>query len=188
MKRELKDDFYDNAYNSNKMYSKHYTKLPYYNDIWKFIATKLNKAEDVIADFGCGPGQFAHFLSDLNYKMSYGVDFSEEAVKMAKKLLPKGKFYDADLYDPQTYKKGKYNTAICLEVLEHLTLDNKFFEYLPEGTKVILTVPDFDSVSHVRYFNSTQECKDRFKAWMKISGGKEFYLGKKRIFVIWGEI
>jgi 2-polyprenyl-3-methyl-5-hydroxy-6-metoxy-1,4-benzoquinol methylase len=185
-KRELKEDFYDNAYIDSKKYNSHYKKTPYFKDLWPFVLSKLNKEKDIIADFGCGPGQFPNYLVDEGFKLSYGTDFSEVAIEKSKELLPEHKFYVCDMYKKDTYTKHKYNTAICLEVLEHLTNDFKFFEYLPKGCKIIVSVPNFDSISHVRYFKDLNEVKKRYKDQMKIQGGKTIYLGNKQIFILFG--
>ena len=183
MKRELDDSFYDNAYISSEKYSANYRRSPYYK-IWQHIVGLLDK-DSVVADFGCGPGQFAHMLRDNKIKYAYGTDFSAVAVKKASKLV-KARFVKADIYNEDTYLLDDYNTAICLEVLEHLDNDLYFFEALPADTRVIITVPDFDSVSHVRYFPTMDDVKARYGDKFRISGSKTFELGKKKIHLLHG--
>ena len=138
-----------------------------------------------IFDFGCGTGQFAHMLIDNKIKYAYGVDFSEVAVNKAV-VTVEAKFYQSDLYDLDTYLKHEYNTAIVLETLEHMEDDKAFFHKLPTDTRIILTVPDFDSVAHLRHFPDMQDVKDRYSDLMRISGTKTFLLGKKQIHLVHG--
>lgn len=183
MKRELKSDFYDNAYSRLDKYNCSYEESPYFN-IWSWIYGKLD-LKDKIVDFGCGTGQLCEFLFDYGLNISYGVDFSSVAVEKANNRVPFITFFQGNLYDKDVYN-GNYDTAICLEVLEHLADDYKFFDNLSKGTKIIISVPNFDSKSHIRYFKDLKDAKNRYKDVMRISGGKTFTIGKNEIYVIYG--
>lgn len=46
-----------------------------------------------------------------------------------------------------------------LEVLEHLSKDRKVLMRLPKRSRIIFSVPNFDSASHVRVFHSEEDVK-----------------------------
>jgi 2-polyprenyl-3-methyl-5-hydroxy-6-metoxy-1,4-benzoquinol methylase len=184
MKKELKEDWYDNAYKGAVKYDVHYTKSPYYK-IWVYIASIIDKGADVL-DLGCGTGQFANLLIDNNIKYSYGIDFSKTAIDLAKKVVDCN-FYVADLYNKETYNLHDYNTVICLEVLEHIEDDLSVLKSIKEGSNIIISVPNYDSKSHVRHFESIDSVIARYKDSFNIEGFKTFDVSvKNKIFVLYG--
>ena len=72
-----------------------------------------------ILDVGCGTGHLLSFLNVTFPESTYsGLDFSEAALQIAQKILPKGSFKKHNIYEKI---QGKYDVVICTEVLEHLT-------------------------------------------------------------------
>ena len=187
MRKELKNDYYDEAYKGAEKYEVHYTKSPYY-EIWKYITSIIDKGSDVL-DLGCGTGQFAEMLVDNDINLSYGVDFSETAIDMANNLF-NGKFYKADLYDTSTYDKHFYDNVVCLEVLEHVEYDLKVLSNIKKGSKIIITVPNYDSLGHVRFFKNMEEVRGRFCNSFNITHEKTFNVtdAGKKIFLLQGII
>ena len=185
MREELKEDYYDEAYIGNTKYKVHYKESPYYN-IWKYVVSLIQKDAKVL-DLGCGTGQVAQLLIDSDIDFSYGVDFSKTAIDMANKIVA-ANFYKADLYHVSTYNKHQYNTVICLEVLEHIENDLIVLDHINKGTTIILTVPNYDSLGHVRYFKNMEEIKTRFGKSFNIIHEKTFDVGDqdKKIFLIYG--
>ena len=57
---------------------------------------------------------------------------------------------------------------ICFEVLEHIQDDLGVLNRIPRGTKLLLSVPNFDDPYHVRYFSSEKEVYERYKGVMNI--------------------
>lgn len=74
-----------------KQYFNDLTDTPY---IDKFLS-KLPK-EAKILDVGSGPGQFTKYMMDKGFKVE-SVDFSEEMIATAKRMVPKGKFKQGDM-------------------------------------------------------------------------------------------
>jgi len=137
----------------------------YYN--WITVIKEINKNE-FVADFGCGSGQFANLLLQFGYHFSYGIDFSNNAIKIAKKLNHNDKFYTGNLLDKEVFGFGQYDVAVLLETLEHITNDLEVLSYIPSRTKVIFSVPTFDSDGHVRYFNNVDEVINRYSELVEI--------------------
>lgn len=98
-----------------------------------------------------------------------GFDFAAEAIKIAKErnVEFQDKFFVADaLETPEVAQK--HALVICFEMLEHINKDLELLGRIPSGTKLLLSVPNFDDPYHVRYFLSEQEVYDRYSKVMKI--------------------
>ena len=129
---------------------------------------------------GCGAGQLAKLLINKGYKYLKGVDFSKEAILLAKKnnIQKEHLFEVKNLYDIATYKLNSgYNTVIVCEVLEHLD-DLKILSFIPSGTLVIFSVPNFNSTSHLRFFKSPKDIFDRYEKLLNIISIEEVKIGK----------
>ena len=74
-----------------KQYFNDLTDIPY---IDKFLA-KLSNG-DKILDVGCGPGQFTKYMTGKGFQVT-GIDFSNEMLVTAKKMVPNGNFQQADM-------------------------------------------------------------------------------------------
>ena len=111
---------------------------------------------------GCGAGQLASLIRDKGFKNYIGIDFSKVAIDIAIKVCPEFKFICEDILNSENLKKIDYDFVIILEVLEHVEEDKILLSKIKSGTKIIAMVPNFDSESHVRYFSSKKEVKDRY--------------------------
>ncbi|PKM52339.1 MAG: hypothetical protein CVV02_02940 [Firmicutes bacterium HGW-Firmicutes-7] len=166
MSNQEKDNFYyDNVYQTNKAYLKKAEEMLYF-PIWK-RAIQMMDENSIIAEFGCGPGQFAELVINHGLKYAFGVDFSQNAIRMVKERTGKDYFYVGNLYNKRNYTIKEYNTAILLEVLEHIEEDLKVLSYLPEGVRVIFSVPNFNETSHVRTY-SLESIKERYENLLDI--------------------
>ena len=153
-KLEKDNLYYDKVYQWGGL-NGNYHKSPeetHYFPIWNKIIQTMNE-ESIIADFGCGVGQFAELVLKNGLNYAYGVDFSEKAIKMANERNGQDYFYVANLYDESSFRIKNYNTAILLEVLEHVEQDLKIISYIPEAVRVIFSVPNFDDLSHLRTYD-----------------------------------
>jgi hypothetical protein len=74
-----------------KQYFNDLTDTPY---IDKFLE-KLPKSASVL-DVGSGPGQFTKYMADKGFNVM-GIDFSDEMVTTAKRMVPNGQFDKADM-------------------------------------------------------------------------------------------
>lgn len=193
MSKQEKDNvYYDKVYKWGGLNGNYHRKPEesHYFPIWRKVIQLLDN-NSIIADFGCGVGQFAQLILSNGLNYAYGVDFSEQAIEMAKERNGLDCFYLANLYDESSFRIKDYNTAILLEVLEHVEHDMKILSYLPEGVRVIFSVPNFDDPAHLRIYNC-ESVKERYGdildiseiTTFKIRGQAEIYLcdAKKKVF------
>jgi len=94
-----------------------------------------------ILDIGCGEAFLDEYIS--NYT---GIDFCEEAVKIAREK--KRNVSVANIYD---FDYSGYNTFIFSEVLEHID-DLKVLGMIPSASYIIASVPSFADPSHLRRY------------------------------------
>ena len=150
-------NYYNVAFAERKHYHTHWRES-YYVPMWEVIIGILDIIKPGrILDVGCGTGQFAAMLEDYGYTDYAGFDFSTVAIELARKAS-KQKFYVGDAREVQCYD---YDTAICLETLEHAD-DLKILQNIRHGATVIFSVPDFDDQAHLRHFSSIQQVRDRY--------------------------
>lgn len=158
--REKDADYYDQLFERQQYYNDHYSNVHYYVQ-WVQVEMLLRPyREKRILEIGCGTGQLAHMLQDLGYKNYEGFDFSPVAIKKARERCEFPLFV-GDALNEDTYHRN-YDAVVCLEVLEHLEADLKVLENIRPGTFVILSVPNFDDRSHVRWFRSQYQVRKRF--------------------------
>lgn len=169
---EKGDLFYDEVYKSggyDKMYFKHYSKTQYAGGWEKAIEIIKQINDPRVIEIGCGPGQFANLLFDngiTNYK---GIDFSSEAINLAKITNEKYNelFCLDNAYTSKIYYED-YNIAILFEVLEHVSNDIDLIKKIRKNTDILFSVPNFYSESHIRWFNNEKEIINRYKDLLNI--------------------
>lgn len=177
--------WYDEIYEYNSEYRKHYTESRYYF-IWTVIADRIvRRNHRNIFDLGCGPGQFAALLHSKGVKGYCGLDFSSSAIEIAKKSCPDFEFIAADAFASDTLENREYDCLVTMEFLEHVDKDIEILQRVRPGTRVIATVPDFPTPSHIRYFSNSREVQERYArlfdsfrvdAFLKDEGGHTFFI------------
>lgn len=191
-KQEKNSLYYDRLYSDGgwqKQYHKHYSESYYYSG-WKLILSLLSNNSNLrILEIGCGNGQFANMLFDngiTNYK---GFDFSPIAVRMAKKNNQKysENFVVDNAYTSELYNYN-YNNVVILEVLEHIERDFLVLDRINKNTTIIFSVPNFNSESHVRWFNSKDDIEKRYGDIINIKEIHEIRLSPttNKIYIVKG--
>lgn len=191
--REKDSIFYDNLYESGgweMTYFKHYTEIHYY-ETWKkaLEIIKRSRKKQKIIEVGCGPGQFANLLFDNGYIDYRGIDFSEEAIKIAKIRNDRyrNKFNVEDAFSSNIFSDD-YNRVIIFEVLEHIEDDLELLNKVRKGTDILFSVPNFDSPGHVRWFLSSAEVYERYMNFVEIEDIFTFEIGGvNRLFLVKGK-
>ncbi|MCP4723985.1 MAG: class I SAM-dependent methyltransferase [bacterium] len=154
--------WYDDVYKQPTDYHGHYTQSRYYF-IWSVISDRMIRSGvKKILDLGCGPGQFAALLYDKGLRDYCGMDFSSEAIILAKRRCPNFKFLEEDIIKSDVVTSGEYDCVVSLEFLEHVKEDTGVIERIRPGTKFYGTVPNFPYISHVRHFNNEVEVISRY--------------------------
>lgn len=89
----------------------------FYKELFKMI--KPLKASSIL-DVGCGEGFTLKKLEEKKIgKRNEGIDYSEDAIKIGKKIYPKLALKRGDVYQLE-YKDNSFDLILCTEVLEHL--------------------------------------------------------------------
>lgn len=160
--REAKAEWYDDVYRVSEEYGVHYRKSPYM-PVWESIAERIG-APTAVLEIGCGPGQLAHFLHDEGLLSEYvGFDLSSVAVSSARERVPGRRFEVADVHTTDLIDASHFDLVVCTEVLEHIQHDREVLRRIPAGKRVIATVPDFPSETHVRWFNGSRSVERRYR-------------------------
>jgi len=155
--------WYDDAYSdlTEDVYAVPYSESKYL-PVWESICECIPQGARIL-EVGCGPAQFAHMMFDRGIPGDYvGFDFSPGAIEMAKKNLPGRRVEVGDARTTDLFTSVGYDTVVCTEVLEHIVDDVPVLERIPRGKHVLATVPDFDYVSHVRFFANAGEVRARY--------------------------
>jgi tetratricopeptide (TPR) repeat protein len=155
--------FYDDTYSAENNYNAPWRESVY-APVWLAIGEILEEHRPTtILDLGCGPGQFAHFISEgLPAAKYHGVDFSAVAVDIGRNRFPHFQFSELKL-PVESYRQFEpFDVVICTEVLEHIEADIDVLQPISPGTLVVFSVPNFDSFGHVRIFKSSEEVSSRY--------------------------
>jgi len=130
-------------------YQKHTNKNPiqqfliknYYRELIQIAKlTKPNK----ILDVGCGEGETIVKLKQSKIgKTLEGIDNSQDALKIGRKIYPGINIKDGDIYK-LPYKDNSFDLVICTEVLEHLDNPKKALAELRRISSkyILLSVPN----------------------------------------------
>ncbi|HSX10022.1 MAG TPA: class I SAM-dependent methyltransferase [Candidatus Saccharimonadales bacterium] len=143
----------------SKMTTDNYEKHTADTSLWKFkflqkflinnfYIVLINEIKSLkptsILDAGCGEGFTLSRLEQQNIgKNLEGIDFLEKAIKIGKKLHPKLKLRQGDIYK-LPYRDNQFDLVICTEVLEHLEDPEKALKELKRITKkyCVISVPN----------------------------------------------
>lgn len=147
---------------------------PWY-PIYREVARWLHGSEPLV-DLGCGTGRFPIVANREGHSGSYsGFDFSpaaiDEATRYAAYAAPdyEATFETLDLreWQPDDIRPGA-TTYVCLEVLEHLDDDLALIGRIPSGHRLLFSVPNYGSASHVRRFESPADIWERYSPLLQL--------------------
>jgi SAM-dependent methyltransferase len=155
-------DFYDETFENEDRWRKHYWKLIWYGS-WAVIGDRVAHAESPrVLDMGCGAGHLAHLLHDHGIENYTGFDFSAKRLEQARVVVPEFRFEVADAYTTDLFTTVDYNIVVCTEFLEHLEGDLRVLARIKSGTRVLGTVPNYDAKAHLRFFDNKQQVEERY--------------------------
>jgi len=170
-------EYYDNVYLTKWVGPDRYK--PLYQAVLREVA-RISSEEDVILELGCGPGNLG---SMLNAHWAYrGIDFSVEAVNLARLQFPTLTVNVADAYMSLS-TEDPYTTIVAVEFMEHVD-DRKIVELIRPESKVVMSLPEYGASSHLRIYRGPEYIKDRFNHLLDITSIKPVYILKEK-FRIW---
>lgn len=160
-------EYMDKRFAEWQEYTWHYSKLsPFILQMFQTAMDWIGTQEkDIpIYEIGCGSGQFANMLFDNGYLSYTGIDFSRQAIELAKKANSEyaNRFICGDAFECLSKYTDKEGLFVLFEVLEHMKKDVELLDMLPPGSKVVFSVPDFKSFNHIRTFASGEEIQSRY--------------------------
>ena len=146
-------EFWNKYYKSSNRSYEHMKKTrTRFNLIIKEVSKHL-RINSQILDLGCGNGLMSYEFrkEQIYYK---GVDFSEVAIKEAKKNSPN---FDFEIVDLNKYEiKENYDIILILDVLEHIDNPERLLEQaLKKGKIIIINSPFKDTIkdkTHIHEF------------------------------------
>lgn len=190
---EISSSLYNDSYKSGGSagnYHRHYKQSFYYPSWQQAMSYLLPLNRDTsILEIGCGPGQFANMLFDNGFTNYIGFDYAAEGVALAKQNNPEraNQFVVGDAFQTELMEK-EYGLVICFEVLEHVQNDLTLLQRIRPGTRVLLSVPNFNDPYHVRYFKNKDEVWERYSQVVRISDISVSMLTQTNcLYYIWGE-
>ena len=137
--------FYNNVYKKGE--EKHFTNLVTKGTVSeesKEILKELKWKSKNVLDVGCGTGFFAYNAAKKGANV-LGIDFSEQAIKIAKKKYKKSNlsYEQADVNNIS----GKYDVIVSIGTLEHmddpLKILKLFKKHISPKGKIIVTSPNW---------------------------------------------
>lgn len=135
---------------------------------------KLLDAHEPVVDLGCGTGRFIELLQRRgHYGPITGVDWAGSALEEAQRYITVAgapvELVEQDLneWQPDPNRAGG-TVYVCTEVLEHLDDDLGLVARVPPGHRLLFSVPNFDSESHVRVFRTVGSVWERYSQLLHI--------------------
>lgn len=162
--------FYDNRLFNETTDLYKFVKFPVYEKAANMLPSNSN--DPYVVDLGCGSGKFGRLLADKGYNKYIGYDFSTERIKIAREYVTEFKFVVKNIFNVDKTVFGPDTVFVLLEILEHINDDIKLLKSLPSGNRVIFSVPNYDSKTHVRYFDSMEDVVNRYSMYVKIGDTK----------------
>ena len=109
-------------------------------NIYPYVAKLIRDNEKKILDAGCGIGKIMDFIP--KEKDVYGIDFSEEAIKIAKRKGYK-KIVNVDL-EKIPFSRNFFDLSLCIEVLQYVKDPIQVMKELKRVTKgrIIIAIPN----------------------------------------------
>ncbi len=159
---EQTEAWYDRFYASDKSLFGHWTAQQHRTVTW-YPALLL--ATGSIFEVGCGAGHFAAMCKAYGKKYLLGTDYSQYALRLASRNAPGTHFKRMNAVSDDyelALLEHEPDTVVALEVLEHVWDDLSIIERLPAGTAFVGSVPSFFTEGHVRWFENTQQVKERY--------------------------
>lgn len=157
--------------------------------IAKFNVYRVKK----ILDLGCGSGRHCIKLAKSGFKVT-GIDFSKEAIKLAKKWAKREKlkitFKIGDIHKTFQYKNNSFNGILAIDSIHYETVQSLNFtlieakRVLKKGGIIFVTIPTQIGnplVTHLIF--SKEETKEMISKHFKII---DSFMDKSKFLCVFG--
>lgn len=123
-----------NSEDKRRIVNQSFDTVPTYLHIFNFESSKRFVKNKIVLDVGCWTGQFEKLAYKISKKI-VGIDPKAEAIKLAKKELPKVDFLIAGA-DKLPFSNSYFDTVLMMDVIEHLPKESEI-SVLKEIRRVI---------------------------------------------------
>lgn len=138
------------------------------NPIFDYIAG-LDKDDNIVADFGCGTGRLVEILSKKEFNKVYGIDHSENMLRMAIKRCasPNVEYKNMEMTNlSELYEKidiaFSINSILPRNPNDTPKMIKEIYETLKPGGRFIAILPSFDAVLYLKKLWS-EECLNKLE-------------------------
>lgn len=156
------DDIYKNKKKSGDAWA---TPSDRFYPLFEKFLRQSNFETKQALDIGCGVGRYLKILQSEGFKTD-GIDSSETAVEMTKKLLADdSEILCVDMFEFEI-PKNKYDLIISILTIHHGTkkqvqdLVERIYEAIADHGKIFITVPDLESSKKWDNFKNNKEVAD----------------------------
>lgn len=143
-----------------------------------------------ILDWGCGHGRYYSLFEQSDY---YGIDISEELIKIAKNKYPHAKFIVNQSFLSLPFENNFFDYIVCLDTLHHIPSKNYHQKFIKEAHRtlkengiIILTVWNLNLI-HLLFSGKFERIKYIFKSafqrWFK-----NLPLERGDVFIPWSNL
>jgi SAM-dependent methyltransferase len=161
----------------------------FYELLYQFTIKNIGDLNNKkVADIGCGVGLLFYFFQKHFPDAQYiGYEYSEAAIRNARKIVPNAQFIEHDIYNPIS---ETFDIIYCTEVLEHLVNPDlaltSMYNSLDKGGKLIITVPDGRRDTFIGHINfwSPESWKVFIGSHFKENQYSTGYLNDKNLYAI----
>lgn len=153
------------------------------NPMMPFIKEYLPNDKPIL-EAGCGLGQIVKYLSDHDYDV-YGVEVSEEAVRIINKLEPSLRVIQGNI-EELNYPDNYFGGLMCFGVVEHIIEGPEkalaeLYRISDYGSVSLISVPIFNKIRLIKYYTGL--------AWLEYFLKKSYHkLTKKDVGWLYGSI
>ncbi|UCG44094.1 MAG: class I SAM-dependent methyltransferase [candidate division WOR-3 bacterium] len=161
-----------------------YAKFQTRNPLARLLFDRFYKAlRQVVADLGpeslldagCGEGETLERLSDLMPREVHGLDCNPACVEFAAARLPACRFHTGDVCR-MDFPDGRFDTVLCLEVLEHLADPVRAMRELARVSRrhIVVSVPNepvfrLTNLARGRYLRRWGDHPEHCQHWNRAS-------------------
>ncbi len=172
--KEEPAQYYNNIYSRRGGYN---TKR--FEQVYNTVFNWLNFSDDIL-ECGCGTGVLAKRLINNGYSYC-GFDFSKQAIARCHSSVM-NHVYIGDAYNPRFYRSN-FDVLVAVEVFEHLD-DLRVLKMVPCGTRVIFTVPNFSSRSHLRTYPDGDSIREYYEGVLYVTSAMQISTSTSKIITV----